>query len=224
MPDRSIPVKNCWFENIPPFTLDAAAVEALPPRPWIIPGILMRGCTHEFSDTEMLRMLAVIGANGKASYPLREPTKCLLINFQYDQLELEQRVGLAFKRYSADFTVARDRVSILSGWDHPFKLLIRSDSGDLIETPMVEQLIDFVNSAGIGVVTLYPLANMHEADENRGSEMRRVADVLCKIAMQTNAAVIMDPHPETLARPRWIAEESAYAKIEKWKRKGSHAT
>lgn len=206
------PRENWFRPRVPEFALSLAKVNAMPARPWIVPGLLMRGVITEIMApgatgktalqiqlgaaiaTGAMHAIAATGADGEASYTLRERTKVLVINFEDAQEELERRAGAAFKHFGLDFDAARSSLRVFSGSDHNFKLLVRADRNRLVETPQVADLIEYIKDEGFGVVMLDPLADMHEADENSNSEMRRVADVLRKIATETRAAVLVAHH------------------------------
>lgn len=213
VPVEALPPRENWFEpRVPEWDLTAEKVEQFPARPWIIPGLLMRGVITQIvapgaTGKTALQMqvaaavslgamhtIATTSADGSQSYRLREAAKVLLINFEDSQEELDRRAGAAFKYFGLDYSAARGRMRVFSGSDHNFKLLVRDGKGRLVETPQVADLIDYIKRHGFGVVMLDPLADMHEADENSNSEMRRVADVLRKIATATRAAVLIAHH------------------------------
>lgn len=189
-----------WFERAgSEFSLTAEAVERFPGRPWIIPGILMKGKVSEFRGRtrQQFKLAAAlvngppsIGAVGKhTAFQAPKPASCFVIAPEGEHQFLSEIAKAAFIEIGSACQIAASRLRFVSAEQHPIQLLERTANGGMNETSRVDCLVRYLCAQRFDALILDPLSVMSDADEGRGQDMRRVNDVLRRIARDANVAV-----------------------------------
>lgn len=193
-----------------PEAVKLATVEAfsfkeadIPPRPWIIPGVMLAGYTH---------MLAAPGGSGKSLFTLqlaislgtgtawgdiepRRPCKTLIINVEDDLDEQRRRLAAARKIMEPDMWDLDGMIHLAA--DPENIIVARSDANrkTVVATPIVETLCRFVTENSIDVLIVDPFAETFEGDENSNSEVKWAMKVWRdQIARPTGCAVYLVHH------------------------------
>lgn len=175
----------------------------IPPRPWIIPGVMLAGYTH---------MLAAPGGSGKSLFTLQlaialgtgtawgdlEPRKAcrtLIINVEDDLDEQRRRLAAARQIMEPDMWelsgmihLAQDSENIIVARSEPTRKTV-------IATPIVDTLCKFIVEKKIDVLIVDPFAETFEGDENSNSEVKWAMKVWRdQIAKPTGCAVYLVHH------------------------------
>lgn len=188
------------FRAVDAFDFDEAAI---PPRPWIIPGVMLAGYTH---------MLVAPGGSGKSLFTLqlaitlatgegwggmlpRRKCRALVINVE-DDLH-EQRRRLAAARRVMDKDVGGLRGMIHLAEDPESIIVARADPNrkTVVSTPVVDVLRRYIIDNGIDVLIVDPFAETFEGDENSNSEVKWAMRIWRdEIARATGCAVYLVHH------------------------------
>lgn len=185
--------------------LSAADIDALPPRPWVSKGHLMRGklttvvAPGSAGKSLLTLQWAVALASGVGSFvglPMEAaPYTVLMINGEDEQSEQRLRLGAVAKHYGFDLTEFAHRLGLLSVSDHPLTLVRKQGQRGAVQlTESLGHLEDYITRKGVDVLFVDPLIEVHEVEENSNSEMRIVMQALRGIAARTNCAVCLVHH------------------------------
>lgn len=197
-------------DETPPTGDTLATVEAfafkeadIPPRPWIIPGIMLAGYTH---------MLAAPGGSGKSLFTLqlaialgtgtawgemepRRPCRTLVINVEDDLDEQRRRLSAARRVMQPDMWDLEGMIHLAV--DAENIIIARSDPNrkTVVATPIVETLCRFITENAIDVLIVDPFAETFEGDENSNSEVKWAMKIWRdQIAKPTGCAVYLVHH------------------------------
>lgn len=175
----------------------------IPPRPWIIPGVMLAGYTH---------MLAAPGGSGKSLFTLqlaialgtgtawgdlepRKPCRTLVINVEDDLDEQRRRLSAARRIMEPDMWELSGMIYLAQ---NPENIIVaRSDPSrkTVVATPIVETLCRFITENNIDVLIVDPFAETFEGDENSNSEVKWAMKVWRdQIAKPTGCAVYLVHH------------------------------
>lgn len=199
-------VKNCNLERrFVPLGLTLDALKSVPPRPWMIRGLLLRGAAS---------MLVAPGGTGKSAFTLNVATaralgdgrrfgldvceagKALIINAEDDIHELQRRMGALTMHYGFDPKALEGRLKAYDSFgarSERFKAVVR-EGGKLKRTPHVAELIRIARGEGFDFLSVDPLVKTHEANENDNGEMDFVVSTYSEIAQEINGSVLLVHH------------------------------
>lgn len=181
---------------------DADWIEAqIRPRPWVVPGYLMRGA---------VTVLGGPGSAGKSSLttawsvslalgiPLggfvpSEPATVLTYNVEDDQDEQRRRLSAALRRVDRHTSALRGRV-LRCGPQGVGTLLERDLNGQLTMTGAWERLVQIIEDRRPDVLVLDPLVELHTAEENDNTALRQVIAHIRALAQQHHLAVVLVHH------------------------------
>jgi hypothetical protein len=186
-------------------TVDAFDFEesAIPTRPWMIPGVMLRGYTH---------MLVAPGGSGKSLFTLqlaiamatgdqwgdwtpRKRFKSLVINVEDDLFEQRRRLSAARRVMEPDASKLRGMIHLAE--DNQSILVSKTDpqTKSVVVTPLVEGLRRFITENQIDALIVDPFAETFEGDENSNSEVKWAMKVWRdEIARPCNCAVYLVHH------------------------------
>jgi hypothetical protein len=182
------------------FDFDEAAI---PPRPWVIPGVLLSGYTH---------MLVAPGGSGKSLFTLqlaitlatgqqwgemapRKRCRTLVINVEDDMQEQRRRLAAARRVMGKDVTELRGMIALAE--DPESIIVARADPNrkTVVSTPVVDVLRRYIIDNDIGVLIVDPFAETFEGDENSNSEVKWAMRIWRdEIARATGCAVYLVHH------------------------------
>ena len=186
-------------------TVDAFDFEEvdIPPRPWLIPGVMLAGYTH---------MLVAPGGSGKSLFTLqlaitlatgeawgdmvpRKPCRALVINVEDDMQEQRRRLAAARRVMGKDVSALRGMIDLAE--DTESIIVARADLNrkTVVSTPIVDTLRRYIIDNNIGVLIVDPFAETFEGDENSNSEVKWAMRIWRdEIARPTGCAVYLVHH------------------------------
>lgn len=203
-PEHDIGTDDPSAPKPPALWIDAAewAEEAIPARPWLAPGYLMRGAVSALSGqgsggkSSLVVCWTIALATGKAVGEFRPAKPCKVVNYNVEDDELEQR-----RRYSAALRASGRKPADVAGQvircgpesigtlfeRHP-------DTGRIVPTAAMEALEALCKESGADVLVCDPLAELHNAEENDNTAMRAVIAAFRGLAKRLNIAVLLLHH------------------------------
>lgn len=186
-------------------TVDAFDFEesAIPPRPWLIPGVMLSGYTH---------MLVAPGGSGKSLFTLqlaitlatgdrwgdlapRKACRALVINVEDDMQEQRRRLAAARRVMGKEVDALRGMIDLAE--DPESIIVARADPNRkaVVSTPVVDVLRRYIIDNNIGVLIVDPFAETFEGDENSNSEVKWAMRIWRdEIARPTGCAVYLVHH------------------------------
>lgn len=187
------------IETVDAFDFDEAEI---PRRPWVIPGVMLSGCTH---------MLAAPGGSGKSLFTLQlaitlargEPwgtfhprRKCrtLVINVEDDLHEQRRRLAAA-RRVMGAGAELRGMIDIVPNAENIVVATRASDGRTIQTSPVVETLVRYIEDRQIDVLIVDPFTETFEGDENDNSEVKWAMKIWRdEIARRTGCVVYLVHH------------------------------
>lgn len=181
------------------FDFDEAAI---PPRPWLIPGIMLSGYTH---------ILAAPGGSGKSLFTLqlaiclaqgepwggfkpRRKARTLIINVEDDVNEQRRRLSAARRV----MPIAGDLRGMINLAQHPETIVVAKSGPNertIIATPIVDVLRRYIIDNEIDAIVVDPFAETFEGDENDNSQVKWAMKIWRdEIARPTGCVVYLVHH------------------------------
>ena len=176
---------------------------SIPPRPWMIPGVMLRGYTH---------MLVAPGGSGKSLFTLqlaiamatgeqwgdwnpRKRFRSLVINVEDDLHEQRRRLSAARRVMQPDMEKLRGMIHLTDDTQSIVVAKMDPQSKSVIATPLVAGLRKFIEQNKIDALIVDPFAETFEGDENSNSEIKWAMKVWRdEIARPCNCAVYLVHH------------------------------
>ncbi len=185
-------------------TVDAFAFDenALPTRPWIVPGVMLAGYTHIIaapggSGKSLLTLqMAIMLASGRpwGQWSPKRRVKTLILNSEDDLDEQRRRLAAAVRVMDVTWDELRGYIHLVSDTED---MLIARDMGygKIVRAPLVDRMRAYIEEHDISVVFADPLAETFEGDENDNSQVKWAMKIWRNdIAQPTGAAVILSHH------------------------------
>lgn len=202
-PPQALAVANGFSSRVKRFSVTAASEASLAPRPWLVPGSLLRTDLTQLiapgavgKSLLTLQMAAAIALNRKDVAGLdeiREQTKILVINLEDTLDEQQRRLAAICKHFNLDRDAVANGVLLYDVGDDDFKVATRA-ADRIVEGEIVDEIVDFAIANDVGLIIFDPLIETHDVNENANSEMKVVTAILRKIARRTRAAVMFVHH------------------------------
>lgn len=194
---------SCSLQFIDAFDFDE---HTIPVRPWLVPGVLLSGCTH---------LLAAPGGTGKSLYTLqmalmmatgntwgkwqpRKKCRVLIINAEDDTDEQHRRLAAARNLMCINTHDVRGQVMMAH---NPSSILMskmddaKGKTQNVVATPLVKELREVIQHYQIDVVIVDPFAETFEGDENSNNDTKWAMKIWRDdIARSTGAAVLLVHH------------------------------
>jgi len=181
---------------------DAWDAQAIPPRPWAVPGYLMRGSVSVLTGqgaggkSSLVVAWTIACATGEALGNFAPRRAMTAINYNVEDDREEQR-----RRYSAALMAAGQAGAevmprIVRCGPHDVGTLFerQADTGRIVETKAMETLERLIQERGAEVLICDPLAELHNAEENDNTAMRSVVAAFRSLARRHNIAVLILHH------------------------------
>ena len=173
----------------------------IPRRPWIAPGYLMRGtvtllCGPPSAAKSLLALTwATAAALGVAHGDFRPvaPCRSLVFNAEDDLPEQRRRLSAALRQFGVTPGDVAGKV-VRAGPQGLATLLEQDALGRTVWTRALDALAEIIDAAGISVLILDPLAELHTAEENANTELRAVIARFRELAIARNIAVLLVHH------------------------------
>ncbi len=177
------------------------ALDAIPPRPWVVPNLLLRGYVSGIfapggvgkSSMQLVLGMAVGTGKDLAGTGISERTPVLIINNEDDQTEMMRRIGAVAKHYGLEEAELEGNLFVQSGYGSPLMLAVQQDK-NVVATPNVEALTGFCKEKNIGVIMIDPFISTHNVGENENTLVDKVVQTYKKLAHETNASVCLVHH------------------------------
>ncbi|MBV1837176.1 AAA family ATPase [Acetobacter estunensis] len=201
------PTKAPPFENISvtgtPLLIDADEWDEndIAPRPWIAPGLLLRGAvTVVVGEPAAGKSMLMVGWATSLvlgeRYGRLNPVQCCKVvtyNTEDDNDEQKRRFSAALRpvgKQPSDLTNGLFRVST----EGIGTLLRTAEGGGIIATPAMEQLQALIEEQKPDVLILDPLVELHEMEENDNTAIRAVMAYFRSLAIRYDMAVVLLHH------------------------------
>lgn len=198
--DLRQPVSEDTISTVDAFDFDESKI---PTRPWMIPGVMLRGYTH---------ILVAPGGSGKSLFTLqlaiamatgmqwgdwtpRRRFKTLIINVEDDLNEQRRRLAAARRVMQPDDDLLKGMIHLA---DDTMSIVVAKmdlHSKSVVATPLVAALRKFIIENQIDIVKVDPFAETFEGDENSNSEIKWAMKIWRdEIARPCNCAVYLVHH------------------------------
>jgi hypothetical protein len=175
---------------------------AIPARPWVVPGYLMRGSVSILSGqgaggkSSLVVRWSIALALGEAvgEFAPRGPMVTLNYNVEDDREEQLRRYSAALM--AVDRTPRDLAGRVIRCGPHDVGTLFERDpaTGRVYPTQAMQALEDLIVQSGASVVICDPLAELHNAEENDNTAMRAVVAAFRSLARRLNVAVLILHH------------------------------
>jgi len=186
-------------------TVEAFAfdVSQVPPRPWIVSGMLLHGYVGLLVGTGgagkslfSLQLATAIAAGANwGGFFVRKPSRVMVLNAEDDIPEQRRRLIGIKERMGVDVAGIGDRLLLAN--DPPSLLVTQRDPATKtqIATPLVAQIIQTIQERQIDVLIVDPFAETLSGDENASEDIRWVMKIWRdQIARATGCAVLLVHH------------------------------
>lgn len=181
--------------------------KAIPPRDWIIPGLLLKRYLSVLvappgSGKSLLTLqLAIAVAVGKswAGWTVRAPKKVLVINAEDDMDEMRRRLFAAARTMGVKQSELEGRVFLAEAPESIVIAKADSKTKTVVRTPLLEDLVHTIIENGIEVGIVDPFAETFEGDENSNSEIKWAGILWREVARRTSASVLLVHHTKKYA-------------------------
>ncbi len=195
------------LREIPPFVRFSPTKwqdEAVPPRQWIIEGILARGSVTLLTGdggvgksllAQQLQTAAALGGEYWAGIRLPEdPIPSVALYCEDDEDELHRRQAPINQTYGIEMS-ALSGVHMSSGVGKD-NILANFSRDDLITpTPLFEQLTTVIRESGAQLVIIDTAADTFGGNENIRAQVRSFINLLRRWPMEFNGGLILTAHP-----------------------------
>jgi RecA-family ATPase len=181
---------------------NALPLSAIPKRPWLMTGFLIRGYTT---------LLPAAGSSGKSilsltiaahlalgknfgNYKTLEAVKSIVYNAEDDLNEQSRRLHALCAAYQFPYEKVRDSIMLLSNETAPLTLVEKKNKVVCVNKRDMDGLIGLADKPDIGMICIDPLVEVHECDEQDNAQMRTVMATFRQIARRANVAMLLPHH------------------------------
>lgn len=191
-------------ETADPLWVDAGGWEEaeIPPRPWLAPGLLLRGAVTLAAGppgggkSSLMIAWAIAGALNREHGPFRPVGHLRIVsyNVEDDQTEQRRRLSAALRQYGGRPGDLEGRV-IRTGPTHIGTLIAQDpQTGRWTLTAAWERLEAMLEETAADVLIADPLAELHTSEESDNTAMRHVVAAFRALAIRRNIAVVIIHH------------------------------
>lgn len=203
----SIRPQSAQQETIPlqsAFPIDPATI---PPRDWIVPGLLLKKnitllVAPPGSGKSLLTLqIAIMVATGMSwgGWNPRKQCKVLVINSEDDIDEMRRRLFATAKEMGVDHQALAGRVFLAEAPESIVIAAVKSSTRTIVKTPLVEKLVKTIKDNEIGCVVVDPFAETFEGDENSNSEVKWAGVLWREVSRRTDSALALVHHSRKYA-------------------------
>jgi hypothetical protein len=175
---------------------------AIPPRPWIVPGCLIRrAVTMPFGPPDQGKTLLLIA--WAVALALGRPwgrfapvgrMRVLLVLSEEDDDEQSRRFSAALRAFGATHAQIEPYVRRLVVRDLATLLTVNADTGEIVPASGWTELRSAIIDFRADVVALDPLAEFHTAEENHNTLLKAVIARFRDLAREFNLAALVSHH------------------------------
>lgn len=189
-------------------------LDHIPPRRWIYGRELVRGYVSVLASpggTGKTAYTMAVGTSiawnkpllaGAAILPKQVPQHCMVhrqgrvwfYNLEDPMEEMRRRIKATLKHHSVPVEEVGSRIFIDSGRDKPLIVAVRADNGDLVASPIVEDLVAELKRRQIDLLVVDPFVQSHSAEENRNEEMNLVMALWGRVAHRADCSIWLVHH------------------------------
>lgn len=175
---------------------------AIPQRPWIAKGYLMRGSvalaagSGSAGKSSIGVAWGVAAVLGRTWSRFKPCTPCIvsIYNVEDDDDEQKRRISATLRQFRADPIALKGRLYRL-GATNVGTLLERNPVTNLLQlTAAMNELIEHLEAVRPDILILDPLVELHNADENDNTALRGVMATMRALAVRFNMAVMLVHH------------------------------
>lgn len=180
-----------------------ASEAALPRRPWLVPGLLLRekvttlvapGATGKSLLALNIAIALATGAAGVVPYAVAETGRTWVINGEDDNTEMRRRLVAARRHFGIDPAKLKGQLFLTHPQGRSLLLATRKGDGLQPVRQTIESACSFIQRNGISCVVVDPLISLHDGSENDNAHMHVLLDTLRGIASRTGCAVLLVHH------------------------------
>ncbi|MBB2157043.1 AAA family ATPase [Gluconacetobacter diazotrophicus] len=186
-------------------------LDLIPPRRWLYGRELLRGFVSVLGSpggvgktafTMVVGLSVATGRSLLATEPLspgifqrvQKTGAVWFYNLEDPEDEMRRRIKAAIMHHKVDYGAIKDTVYVDSGRDRPLVIASRDASGNLVATPIVDELVDELLRRKIALLVVDPFVQSHSAEENRNDEMNLVMALWGQVAHRAECAVWLVHH------------------------------
>lgn len=174
---------------------------AIPPRPWIAPGFLLRGAVTLLAGApSALKSSTSLGWGASLAlwqrfgrFHAAKPMTCIVYNVEDDADEQRRRLSATLRQFDAKPADLGGRLFRV-GPSSIGTLLARDDEGKLVFTPAMDALEKLIVDARADVLIVDPLSELHSEEENDNTALRAVIANFRSLAVRHRMAVVILHH------------------------------
>lgn len=173
-------------------------VEEIPPKPWIVHGLLCRGVVSVLAaeggsgKTGLTVALAAHIAKGEnfSTWNVVEPVRVLVMNGEDSRDELQARMHGVCSTFGYEPAAMAEKVQLVPA--HEWR--IADGRNGIVRENEVRMLADYCAQEQIGVIVVDPLRLTHDSEENDNGAMAVIMRAFGALARRANAAVLLVHH------------------------------
>lgn len=181
---------------------NALDVMHIPPRPWLVPRLLMRRAMTMLiaqggaGKTTVALAVAAHGAVGQdfGTYKFSSPFKTVFYSAEEDRAELSRRLYAVAVEYKLDWPTVKAGVLLIGQDDFELMLACVVQRQPVQHDDHVNYLLSLATSPDVGLVVLDPFVEVHMCDEQDNAQMKYVMSVLRRICREANVAMLVPHH------------------------------
>lgn len=174
---------------------------AIPVRPWVIRGWLLKRNVAMLiappgvgkSTVTLQQAIAIATGREWAGWKIERPGNVLLINVEDDIDEMQRRLAAALEVMNVKQEEIAGKLFIHDG-DRDFLIIKTTPNGDIVWSPLVEELTETVRRHQIAVVMVDPFAETLVGEENSNDAMKKAATGFRQVARDGDCAVLLVQH------------------------------
>lgn len=174
----------------------------IPKRPWVVPGFLMRGSLTVVSGPGSAGKSSLMVAWGVSlalgmpfgRFSPRQKFKILSYNVEDDRDEQMRRASATARQFDASPHDFMDNLRFVGPREMGTLLHIGPDGRLLVNTPVMDELAEYIDKWQPDVVFLDPFVELHSSEENDNTAIRQVLARFRAWAVQMNIALVVLHH------------------------------
>ena len=182
----------------------------IPQRAYVVPGYIPRGVVTELigpgsaGKSQLTIAWGVATALGRrfGSFTPDRPMRVALFNVEDDIPEQQRRIAAALRMFGAKASDLGGRLRLLSPTGIGMLLTLDPETRRLMHTPLMDELVTMLDGFKPDLVVLDPLIELHDAQENDNTALRRIVAELRIVARTRDIGLLLLHHtPKGEPRP-----------------------
>ncbi|MEW8525530.1 MAG: AAA family ATPase [Candidatus Thiodiazotropha endolucinida] len=177
-------------------------VRFLDHRKWLIKAALRCGYITEIvapggvgkSIIQLGMALSVATGENLVGLEVIEQANVLVINNEDDRDEGDRRIAGLCTYHSIDPARLEGKLFTYSGYGRPLKIATEDPDGNVVPSPDVEPLKEFITEQNIKALFLDPRISTHNSNENDNNKLDKVANIYKALARETEVAINIAHH------------------------------